>query len=150
MIKLKLLFHNLTSYSLNQPNQRLINMADISPDQDLDLSFLLEIADGSDEFIVESIGMFLEQTPQLLSAIANAIAGKDWNEASQTAHKLKPNLGFFGMPISQTLIQEIELTCKAGAPNAAEVSEKLEQVKKLVNANLVTLNHIREEKQAGL
>lgn len=125
-------------------------MADISPGQDLDLSFLYEIADGSTEFIVESIEMFLQQTPQLLSAIDDALAGKDWAAAGQAAHKLKPNLGFFGMPISQETLQEIEIACKEGAPNPSAVMEKFNQVKQLVNANLITLQQIKAEKEAEL
>ncbi|MDN5287060.1 MAG: Hpt protein [Mucilaginibacter sp.] len=121
-------------------------MPDISPDQDLDLSFLYEIADGSDEFIVESIGMFLEQTPQLITTITDALANGDWNEAALASHKLKANLGFFGMPISQATIQEVELDCKAGAENPAEIIAKFNQVKTLLNANLITLKQIREEK----
>src|SRR5882762_11015084 len=113
-------------------------MADISPDQDLDLSFLYEIADGSTEFMVESIGMFLQQTPELLGEIDSALAGKDWDTAGQAAHKLKPNLGFFGMPISQEILQEVEITCKEGDQNSAEISSKFNQVKTLVNANLIT------------
>ncbi|WPU92529.1 Hpt domain-containing protein [Mucilaginibacter sabulilitoris] len=125
-------------------------MADISPDQDLDLSFLYEIADGSEEFIVESIGMFLEQTPQLITAIANALAAGEWEAASKASHKLKPNLGFFGMPISQATIQEVELACKAGAPNPAEVFETFNRVKTTVEANLITLQQIKAEKEANL
>jgi HPt (histidine-containing phosphotransfer) domain-containing protein len=122
----------------------------ISPDQDLDLSFLYEIADGSNEFIVESIDMFLQQTPQLLDAIDTALANGNWQEASQTSHKLKPNLGFFGMPISQATIQEVELECKAGAHDTAGIFEKFNRVKTMVNANLITLQKIKEEKEAGL
>jgi len=125
-------------------------MADISPGQDLDLSFLYEIADGSTEFIVESIAMFLEQTPELMSVIDEALAGSDWATAGQTAHKLKPNLGFFGMPISQETIQEIEIACKEEVPNAVGIGEKFNQVKTLVNANLITLKKIKEEKEAEL
>lgn len=125
-------------------------MSDISPDQDLDLSFLYEIADGSNEFIVESIGMFLEQTPQLIATISDALANGDWDTASKASHKLKPNLGFFGMPISQATIQEVELGSKADAPNSAEIFEKFNQVKTIVNANLITLKQIKEEKEAGL
>jgi|ERR1700754_1079492 len=125
-------------------------MPDISPDQDLDLSFLYEIADGSNEFIVESIDMFLQQTPQLLDAIDTALENGNWEGASQASHKLKPNLGFFGMPISQATIQEVELECKAGAKDTAGIFEKFNRVKTLVNANLVTLKKIKEEKEAGL
>jgi len=125
-------------------------MSDISPDQDLDLSFLYEIADGSDEFIVESIDMFLQQTPQLITSIDDALAKGDWDNAAKSSHKLKPNLGFFGMPVSQATIQEVELACKDGGHNPAEILQKFEQVKATVSANLVRLQKIKEEKEAGL
>ena len=70
-------------------------MSHILPDQDLDLSFLYEIADGSTEFIIESIDMFLEHTPQLLETISTGITNCDWTSVGSAAHKLKPNLGFF-------------------------------------------------------
>jgi len=125
-------------------------MSDLSPSQDLDLSFLYEIADGSDEFIVDSITMFLDQTPQLLDTITNAINAQDWVTAASASHKLKPNLGFFGMPASQANIQEVELLCKAGAPNPAEVVAKFNDVKGVVTANLVALKKIKVEKEANL
>jgi HPt (histidine-containing phosphotransfer) domain-containing protein len=53
------------------------------PAQDLDLAFLYEIADGSDDFIVDSIAMFLDQTPQLLASITDAINAQDWVVAAQ-------------------------------------------------------------------
>jgi HPt (histidine-containing phosphotransfer) domain-containing protein len=125
-------------------------MSDTSPSQDLDLSFLYEIADGSDEFIVDSIGMFLEQTPQLLDTIESAINAQDWATASSASHKLKPNLGFFGMPLSQATIQEVELMCKAGAPAPADVISKFSEVKTTVTANLTELKKIKAEKEANL
>ncbi|RYU89909.1 Hpt domain-containing protein [Mucilaginibacter terrigena] len=125
-------------------------MSDNLPTPDLDLSFLYEIADGSDEFIVDSIGMFLEQTPQLLDAITQAINQGDWVVAAQSSHKLKPNLGFFGMPQSQANIQEVELACKAGGANPAEITAKFNAVKQVVEANLVELEKIKKEKAANL
>ncbi|MBB5397667.1 MULTISPECIES: Hpt domain-containing protein [unclassified Mucilaginibacter] len=125
-------------------------MSDNLPTQDLDLSFLYEIADGSDEFIVDSIGMFLEQTPQLLDAISMAINTGDWVVAAQSAHKLKPNLGFFGMPLSQANIQEVELACKAGGANPAEITAKFNTVKQVVENNLIALEKIKREKEANL
>ena len=65
--------------------------------QDFDLSFLYEIADGSNEFIVDSIDMFLQQTPELIRIIGEAIAAGEWVTAGGAAHKRIPNLGFFGM-----------------------------------------------------
>ena len=125
-------------------------MSDNLPPQDLDLSFLYEIADGSDEFIVDSIGMFLTQTPELLDAIANAINAQDWATAASASHKLKPNLGFFGMPQSQANIQEVEIWCKAGGENVEEITTKFNDVKSVVTANLLELEKIKAEKEANL
>jgi HPt (histidine-containing phosphotransfer) domain-containing protein len=120
-------------------------MSHIFPEHDLDLSFLFEIADGSDEFIIESIDMFLQQTPELLQTINTAIANKDWTIAASAAHKLKPNLGFFGMPISQATIQEVELMAKAGAPDPDLLISKFNEVSDIITPNLDRLVKIKTD-----
>jgi HPt (histidine-containing phosphotransfer) domain-containing protein len=117
---------------------------------DLDLTFLQEIADGSDEFMVETIGMFLQQTPVSLQDISTAIDAADWTAAGTAAHKMKSTLGFFGMLNSQALIQQIETSCKTGAPDAVEVSALFKQVETTLADNLVALAQIKEEKEAKL
>jgi HPt (histidine-containing phosphotransfer) domain-containing protein len=116
---------------------------------DLDLTLLQEIADGSDEFIVESIDMFLLQTPVSLQDINDAFDEMDWATAGAAAHKLKATLGFFGMLNSQALIQQIELSCKTGAPDAMDLLGKFEQVQSLIAASTVALKQIKEETEAG-
>lgn len=118
----------------------------MSDSQDFDLSFLYEIADGSNEFIVESIDMFLLQSPELLQAIESAIAARDWNAVAQAAHKLKSNLGFFGMLTSQALIQDIEMASKSGGADAAQIESKFAQVKSLVGNSNIALKKIKTEK----
>jgi HPt (histidine-containing phosphotransfer) domain-containing protein len=125
-------------------------MPDSLPNQDLDLAFLYEIADGSDEFIVDSITMFLDQTPQLLDTITSAIVARDWVTAASASHKLKPNLGFFGMPQSQANIQEVEIWCKSGGQNPEEITAKFNDIKSVVTANLVQLEKIKAEREANL
>jgi len=120
-------------------------MSHISPGQDLDLSFLYEIADGSNEFIVESIDMFLQHTPEMLQTIDTAIANKDWSVAAAAAHKLKPNCGFFGMPVSQAKIQEIELLTKGEAPNADVITAKFDEINSIISANIITLVKIKAD-----
>ena len=96
-------------------------MSYVLPEQDLDLTFLYEIADGSNEFIIESIDMFLEHTPEMLKAIVRCYCRtKLGGLAAGSAHKLKPNLGFFGMPVSQAKIQEVELMAKGGSPDLSD------------------------------
>jgi len=117
---------------------------------DIDLTFLYEIADGSDEFIVESITMFLDQSPQIMQEIDVALKAQDWAIAAAAAHKIKANLGFFGMLNSQAIIQEIEHACKASSPNPAEVKAKFNEVSGIINASLLTLEKIKAEKEVNL
>lgn len=125
-------------------------MSDYLANKDIDLSFLYEIADGSDEFIVDSIGMFLDQSPEILQAVGDAIAVQDWAEAAAAAHKIKANLGFFGMLTSQALIQEIEIACKSGTPNPQEVVSKFAEVRAIIEENLEALALLKADKEANL
>lgn len=120
-------------------------MSQSSSSQDLDLSMLYEIADGSNEFIIESIDMFLQHTPDMLNTIAQSIAACDWPTAAAIAHKLKPNLGFFGMPVCQATIQEVELMAKAGAPDIALLTGKFGQAKTIIDGNIIELRKIKAD-----
>jgi len=118
-------------------------------DQNFDLSMLMEIADGADEFIVETIELFLKQTPELMYAIDAAIRDKQWVIAAQSAHKLKPNLGFFGMLESQTLMQQLEALCKAGE-DSPEIKTVFMDIVSRVRPTLSKLETIMKAKQANL
>lgn len=124
-------------------------MPDSPSTPDLDLTFLYEIADGSDEFVVESIDMLLQQAPEMLQSIDSALQTDDWTAAAASAHKLKPSMGFFGMLISQELLQEIELLCKSGGQEPARIKSKYYQAKELIENNLTALSRIKAEKEAG-
>ena len=125
-------------------------MSETYPNQDLDLTLLNEIADGSNEFMVESIDMFMQQTPELLQLINDNIAQKDWTAAGASAHKLKSTLGFFGMLDTQELIQQVELACKEGGLNPLDITAKLNQAKTTVDTNIATLIKLRTELAATL
>lgn len=124
-------------------------MADY-PNQDLDLSLLNEIADGSDEFIVDTIDMFMQQTPGILQEIEASLAANDLATAAAAAHKLKATLGFFGMLNTQALIQQIEAGCKTGSMTADEASTKLAEVNTIIAANMPALMQIQTEAKAKL
>ena len=125
-------------------------MPDLSQNLDLDLTLLKEIADGSDEFVIESIGLFIEQTPESLQDISNAIAARDWENAGANAHKIKSTLGFFGMLNCQALIQQIESDCKGGMPNADEVIANFNQAQALIAINTNALIAIKQDLQSKL
>jgi HPt (histidine-containing phosphotransfer) domain-containing protein len=125
-------------------------MPDSPATPDLDLSFLYDIADGSNEFVIESIDMLLQQAPESLQHINDSIKTQDWTTAAAAAHKLKPSMGFFGMLISQELLQEVESLCKAGGQVPMEIASKFNQAKEIIEINLKSLVLIKAEKAAGL
>lgn len=122
----------------------------MADNQDLDLTFLYEIADGSNEFIVESIDMFMQQSPELLHLIDTAITARDWAAAASSAHKLKPNLGFFGMIDSQSAMQEIEHLAKTGAPDVNDITTRFNEVRSVITGNLRKLQQIKTEAASQL
>jgi HPt (histidine-containing phosphotransfer) domain-containing protein len=122
-------------------------MSNFSPGPDLDLTFLNEIADGSNEFIIESIDMFIDQTPELLQIINTAIVEKRWPATAAAAHKLKPNLGFFGMSVSQELFQEIETLAKQGDPAPELMVSKFHDAREIVLGNIKALEQVKADIQ---
>ncbi len=114
---------------------------------DFDLTFLEEIADGNKEFMIESIDMFLIQTPEIFNNLSKSIASKDWNTTSALAHKVKSNLGFFGMDRIKNEMQEIETNAKAGG-NDPQMATKFESVKKAMDKSLEQLTEIKKQKEA--
>ena len=120
-------------------------MPDINPD--LDLTFLYEIADGSDEFIVESIQVFLEQSPLILQEMGDAMMQVTGRPRHTAAHSIKGNLGFFGMLTSQALLVEIEGACKAGGQNPPDIIAKFGELAEVIDQSFIKLEAIKAEKE---
>lgn len=75
----------------------------------VDLSYLEDIAGGSNDFIIEMIDMFLEQTPGYFNDIKQGILDKDWKKVSDVAHKIKPTLAFMGSNSAKDTMAGIEM-----------------------------------------
>ena len=78
----------------------------------VDLSYLEDIAGGSNDFIIEMIDMFLEQTPGYLDVIKTGIVDKNWKTVSEIAHKIKPTLAFMGSDVAREAMANIEMNSR--------------------------------------
>lgn len=116
--------------------------------QDFDLSFLEEIADGNKEFLVESIEMFLAQTPEIFDNLSASIEECDWNTTASLAHKVKSNLGFFGMQRIKDEIQEIEISAKNGGGTQQQIATQFASTKKAIDKSLEQLYTIKKQMEA--
>lgn len=64
-----------------------------------------ELADNDEEFIQTLAETFLEEVSVDAERLKKAVAEKDYQEAYQAAHKMKPTVDLFELGILDTLIE---------------------------------------------
>ena len=67
----------------------------IATDVQYDLTTILELARGSNEFVTTTIQLFLEKTPPIMESITKAYGEKNVQEIRNLAHKLKSTANLF-------------------------------------------------------
>lgn len=93
------------------------------------LDKLNEMADGDEEFINSVISVFLEEVPQDLEGLENALEQQDYQQVYQLAHKIKPNVDLLGMEQTRAVALQIE-TLGKNAANMSEIREVFPILKK--------------------
>jgi HPt (histidine-containing phosphotransfer) domain-containing protein len=74
----------------------------------IDLDYLKQISNGSNEFVYQMITVFIEEIPLELANIEKALMAKDWKSLRATAHKMKPSYSFMGVKELETLVNTLE------------------------------------------
>ncbi|MDO7138535.1 Hpt domain-containing protein [Algibacter lectus] len=64
-----------------------------------------ELADNDESFIAALAEAFLEEVPEDAERLKKAVAEKDYQEAYQAAHKMKPTIDLFELGVLDTLIE---------------------------------------------
>ena len=88
-----------------------------------------EMADGDEDFINSVISVFLEEVPQDLVALENALNEKNHEQAYQLAHKIKPNVDLLGMEQTRATALEIETMGKENS-DISRMAELFQVLKK--------------------
>lgn len=96
--------------------------------EDIDLSYLRAIASDSNEFMIEMIDLFLEQTPDYFNQLQQAVGEKNWKDVAALAHKIKPTLAFMGFNAAKEDIEVIEKKARA-LDNVEAIPELLDQLR---------------------
>ena len=63
-----------------------------------------ELADNDEDFVMALAATFLEEVPEDAERLKKAVAEKDYNEAYQAAHKMKPTIDLFELGVLDDLI----------------------------------------------
>jgi len=64
-----------------------------------------ELADNDDDFVKTLAETFLEEVSEDAERLKKAVAEKDYQEAYQAAHKMKPTVDLFELGILEDLIE---------------------------------------------
>lgn len=94
----------------------------------IDLDYLKQISNGSNEFIYQMITVFMEEVPNEIKNLENHLANKDWAALKATAHKMKPSFSFMGVKGLEDNIHAIEKNC-AEEKNLEQIPGLIERIK---------------------
>ncbi len=96
----------------------------------INLNYLKQVADGNENFIIEMIEMFLNNTPDALKEMNTCLETKDWVRLKQIAHRIKPSFAYIGLPDTQKTLAEIEKLSEETqeAPKVAELMSEVDTV----------------------
>lgn len=64
-----------------------------------------ELADNDEDFVNALAAAFLEEVPEDATRLQTAVAEKDYYNAYQAAHKMKPTIDLFELGVLQDLIE---------------------------------------------
>lgn len=108
-------------------------------EQNYKLYRIKEMADGDEDFIMAIAAAFLEEVPEDAERLKKAVAEKDYYNAYQAAHKMKPTIDLFELGVLDKLIivqdwgkfeqvntdvsAELDLVLNAIANTAQEIKE---------------------------
>ena len=73
-----------------------------------DLTFLRSFTGGQNDKMIKYIRMFLTGAPQNISQMELHALSHDWTGVYQSAHSLKPQLGYFGAKHCEEQLKQIE------------------------------------------
>jgi len=106
----------------------------------LDLTYLRDVSSGSNEFMIEMIDLFLDQTPGYFENLEKFIIEEDWSKVADVAHKIKPTLAFMGANAAKESMGEIE----SNARNLTNIDTIGSTFKALHEFSKVLFNKLQE------
>ena len=101
--------------------------------QFIDMSYLEDLALGSNEFKIEMLESFLNTTPESIDKMKGFISNEDWKGVGAIAHKMKTSFSFVGMENMVQLskmIQDLGLAEERTSEIAGMVTELADTYKK--------------------
>ncbi len=94
----------------------------------IDLTYLKDLSNGSNEFISQMISVFMVQTPEALDTMERCLNSKDWTGLHAVSHKIKASFAFMGIKELEPVIISIEENCLKRT-NMEQLPEMVSKIK---------------------
>lgn len=88
------------------------NQSSQNPQFNIDLTYLRDVSSGSNEFMIEMIDLFLDQTPDYFNQLDKYIKEENWAKVAEISHKIKPTLAFMGADAAKDSMADIETNAR--------------------------------------
>ncbi len=105
-----------------------------------DLTNLRQMASGDEEFFIEMLRTFVQELPEDVQAMNQAVENHNPQLTFQIAHKMKPNLQMFGLDLSEE-VKKLEHWSK----DKSTKEEILPEAKKISDTVLQVCQEIKED-----
>lgn len=93
----------------------------------IDMSYLEELALGSNEFKIEMIESFVKSTPESITKMKDAMSIGDWKTLGAQAHKMKTSFSFVGMENMVQLSKKLQ-DMGLAEENVADIPEMVAEL----------------------
>ena len=114
----------------------------------LDFSYLNEISGGSNEFIIETINVLLEQCPILVKRLNQSVENHDLATTAEIAHQMKSSLAMVGLTEAHTMMGDIEQKSRNGEDIAVIIEDVRCVTKQCRMMHAVLEQHLKKLKQS--
>lgn len=94
----------------------------------IDLSYLKQLSNGSNEFITQMISIFMTQTPEAIELFYKHLQKKEWELLKGVIHKMKPSFAFMGIKDLENVAILAEKHCETET-HLDELPQLLLQIK---------------------
>jgi len=111
----------------------------------IDLSYLNEISNGSQELINDLVEMFFKQIPEYQTLMNDSFSKKDWLSLGRIAHKAKSAILMVGMKDLGNELKKLEENAKEGK-NINEYQEIIAKFVRDSNTAIKELSAIKNKK----
>jgi len=110
----------------------------------IDLTYLKELSNGSNEFIIQMITIFLKETPLAIENIEKYLNTSNWDALKAAVHKVKPSFSFMGIKELEGIVNSVEKYSETKT-NLDQIPEMVSKIKTVLNAAIQELEIEKKE-----